>query len=321
MRGITRAARTAAAVCTLVLLAGGCVGTKVSDVTPEHAGDCQVTLAINDWVGYKADAAVITYLAKHKLGCLVQHKTLNEQVAWQGFATGEIDAILENWGHEDLKKLYIKGQHVAREAGWTGNIGQIGWYIPPWMVKKYPGITNWKNLNKYAHLFRTSESGGKGQLLDGDPAFVTNDAALVQNLHLKYKVVYAGSEPALIQAFRKAQHDKKPLIGYFYKPHWFFSEVPLVHVKLPPYKPGCDANPQKIACDYPRLKLDKIVSTKFAQENNPAYKLIKNFKWSNADQNSVAKSIAVDHLSPQAAAKRWLDAHPKKWHKWMPPES
>ena len=65
------------------------------------------------------------------------------------------------------------------------------------MVKKYPDITNWKNLNKYASLFKTSESGGQGQLLDGDPGFVTNDEALVKNLKLKYKVVFAGSEAAL----------------------------------------------------------------------------------------------------------------------------
>jgi glycine betaine/proline transport system ATP-binding protein len=40
-------------------------------------------------------------------------------------------------------------------------------------------ITDYKNLNKYAGLFKTSESKGKGQLLDGDPSYVTNDEALV----------------------------------------------------------------------------------------------------------------------------------------------
>ena len=86
------------------------------------------------------------------------------------------------------------------DAGLTGNDGVIGWYVPPWMAEKYPDITDWKNLNKYADLFKTSESGDLGQLLDGDPSFVTNDEALVKNLDLNFKVVYAGSEAALIQA-------------------------------------------------------------------------------------------------------------------------
>ena len=108
---------------------------------------------------------------------------------------------LENWGHEDLKKKYIDEQKVAVEVGPTGNKGVIGWYVPPWLAaEQYPELKDWKNLNQYAALFKTSESGGKGQLLDGDPSFVTNDEALVKNLKLDYKVVYAGSETALIQA-------------------------------------------------------------------------------------------------------------------------
>ena len=91
-------------------------------------------------------------------------------------------------------------------------------------------------------MFKTSESGGKGQLLDGDPSFVTNDEALVKNLKLNYKVVYGGSETALIQAFRQAEQKKTPVIGYFYSPQWLLSEIKLEKVNLPPYKAGCDAD-------------------------------------------------------------------------------
>ncbi|HEX6446707.1 MAG TPA: ABC transporter substrate-binding protein [Streptosporangiales bacterium] len=277
-----------------------------------------MNLAVNPWVGYEADAAVVAYLAEKKLGCSVQKKDLKEQVSWQGFASDQVDVILENWGHEDLAKKYIDQQKVAIDGGPTGNKGVIGWYVPPWMVKKYPDVTNWKNLNKYASVFRTSESGSKGQLLDGDPSYVTNDAALVKNLHLDFKVVYAGSEAALIQSFRQAEKNKKPLIGYFYEPQWFFTEVKLVHVTLPPYKKGCDANPQKIACDYPPYDLNKVIRKKFADQNSKAYQLVKNFHWTNDDQNEVAKYIAVDKMSDDAAAKKWVDAHPDIWQKWMP---
>ena len=81
------------------------------------------------------------------------------------------------------------------------------------MAEKYPDITDWKNLNKYADLFKTSESGGKGQLLDGDPSYVTNDEALVKNLNLNYKVVVGGSEAALIQSFRIGGEEQDPAAG------------------------------------------------------------------------------------------------------------
>lgn len=282
-------------------------------------GSCSgpINLAMNDWVGYTADAAVVTYVAEKDLGCKVNQKALKEEIAWQGFSSGQIDVILENWGHPDLVKKYIDTQKVAVDGGPTGNLGQIGWYVPPWMAKEFPDITDWNNLNKYADKFKTSESGGKGQLLDGDPSFVTNDEALVKNLNLNYKVVYAGSEAALIQAFKTAEQNKTPLIGYFYSPQWFLLEVPLVKIALPKYTAGCDAVAAKIACDYPDYRLNKILSAKFADSGSSGAALVKNFNWTNKDQNVVAEYITADNMKPAEAAKKWVDANQAKVNAWL----
>jgi glycine betaine/proline transport system substrate-binding protein len=294
---------------------GGAASAGASEGTTAECGE--FNLAINPWVGYEANAAVIAYVAETELGCEVTKKDLKEEVAWQGFGTGEVDAIVENWGHEDLKQKYIEEQGTAVEAGPTGNVGIIGWYVPPWMAEEYPDITDWENLNKYADMFKTSESGDQGQLLDGDPSFVTNDEALVKNLDLNYKVVYAGSEPALIQAFRQAEANRTPVIGYFYEPQWFLSEVPLVKVNLPPYEEGCDADPEQVDCDYPEYELDKIVSSEFAESGSPAFTLVENFQWTNEDQNLVASYIAEDKMSPEEAAEKWVEENPDKVEEWL----
>jgi glycine betaine/proline transport system substrate-binding protein len=311
--------RSAGVLTALALALTACGGAKVGADKPAANGkDCGTfNLAVSPWVGYEASAAVVAYVATKNLGCKVVKKNLKEEISWQGFGTGEVDAVLENWGHEDLKKKYITDQKVAVEAGPDGNKGVIGWYLPPWLAAAHPELTDWKNLNKYAATFKTSESGGKGQLLDGDPSFVTNDEALVKNLKLDYKVVYAGSETALIQAFRDAEKNKKPVIGYFYEPQWFFNEMKLVKVNLPPYTAGCDAVAEKIACDYPAYDLDKIVSKKFADAGGPAYELVKKFSWTNDDQNQVAKYIAEDKLSPDAAAEKWVTANQSKVDAWL----
>jgi glycine betaine/proline transport system substrate-binding protein len=299
----------------MVLSACGSSNIKSTNTAGGNCGTFNI--AVNPWVGYEADAYVVGYVAQHKLGCTVAYKNLKEEVSWQGFGTGVVDVVLENWGHQDLVNKYIKGDHTAQVAGQTGNIGTIGWYIPPWLAKAHPDLKNWHNLNKYSSQFATSESGGKGQFLDGDPSYVTNDEALIKNLNLNFKVVYAGSEAALIQAYRKAEANHTWAIGYFYSPQWFLAEVPMVHIALPKYTPGCDSNPAKVACDYPKYHLDKIVSTKFAQSGSSAYKLVKAFHWTNADQNTVAKYIAQDHMAPAAAAKKWVDANPSKVNAWL----
>jgi glycine betaine/proline transport system substrate-binding protein len=304
----------------LSLTVAGC-GSSIKDSSAGGAsggkscGDLRI--AVNPWTGYVANAHVIGYLAKTKLGCNVTYPDVKEEVGWQGMASGSIDTIVENWGHPDLVKKYIDQQKSVEDAGPTGGKGIIGWYVPPWMATKYPDITSWKNLNKYASLFKTSESGGKGQLLDGDPSYVTNDEALVKNLKLNYKVVVGGSEAGLIQSFKTAEKNKTPLLAYFYEPQWFFSEMKLVHVDLPAYTDGCDADAAKVNCDYPPYVLNKLIAKKFADSGSPAVDLVKKFSWTNDDQNLVAKYIASDGMSPDAAAQKWVDANPDKVKAWL----
>jgi glycine betaine/proline transport system substrate-binding protein len=306
----------AVAVASLGL--ASCGGGGIEDTKTSGKGDCgDLRIAVNPWTGYVSNAHVVGYVAKTKLGCNVTYPDVKEEVAWQGMSSGSIDTVVENWGHPDLVKKYIDGQKTVVDAGPTTGKGIIGWYVPPWMAKKYPDITDWKNLNKYADMFKTSESGNKGQLLDGDPSYVTNDEALVKNLKLNYKVVVGGSEAGLIQSFRSAEKNKKPLLAYFYEPQWFFSEMKLVHINLPKYTDGCDADAAKVACDYPPYELNKLISTKFEDSKSPAVDLIKNFKLSNDDQNVVSTYIAEKEMKPDDAAKKWVDANPDKVDAWL----
>jgi glycine betaine/proline transport system substrate-binding protein len=312
------------AAATIALSAcgsGGSIGEETKKNEANSAGgDCgEFNIAVNPWVGYEADAYVVGQLAEKKLGCKVNYKELKEDVSWQGFGTGDVDVVLEDWGHPDLEKKFFKGSGdgSAEDLGPTGNVGIIHWYVPPWLAKAHPDILDYKNLNKYADQFKTSESGDKGQFLGADPSYVQFDEAIVSNLKLNFKVVFSGSEAASIAAFEKAEKNKEWLIGYFYEPQWLFAEYPLKAVKLPPYTEGCQDDPAKVACDYPETTLKKVASTKWVEEGSPAVDLVKNFKWTNDDQNIVAKYIAKDKMSSEAAAQKWIDANPDKVDAWL----
>lgn len=281
-----------------------------------------VNIADNAWIGYEADVAVVAYLLKNELGCTVNIKSISEQVSWQGFPTGDVDVILENWGHEDLAAKYITTDKVAQDAGPTGNEGVIGWFVPKFFADANPDILTAKTdptvLNKYATQFKTSESGDKGQILDGDPSFVTNDQGMITGFGLNFKVVYSGSEAASNKAIQSAIDQKKPILAYYYTPNWFSSKVDLVHIEFPAWTQGCDSDPNNIKCDYPPYHLNKVVSTKFATSGSPAYTVIKNFTWTNEDQDLVAAYITDQSMSDADAAKKWLDANTAKWQAWLP---
>ncbi len=328
-RGLRRSRLVALATVVGLGLAG-CGGGNIEDTTSSAGGeDCgDLRIAINPWTGYVANAHVIGQVAEKELGCNVSYPEVKEEVGWQGMADGSIDTIVENWGHADLVKKYIDEQGTVQDAGLTGGKGLIGWFVPQWMAEEYPDITNWENLNKYADMFKTSESGGKGQLLDGDPSYVTNDEALVKNLDLDYQVVVGGSEAALLTSFRSAEENKTPLLAYFYTPQWYAEvdgqstpgvkdPVQIAHVKLPEYTEGCDADPAEVDCDYPPYDLNKLISTKFADSGSPAVDLVKNFEWTNDDQNLVASWIGQDGMSPDDAAAKWIEDNPDKVDAWL----
>lgn len=315
-----------AAVCaTLVLSAcGGDIAEteeeNVRQAESQGGGECgELNLAVHPWVGYEADAYVVGHIAEEQLGCAVEYKDLREEVTWPEFGTGAVDVIIEDWGHPDLEKQYFaeQGDGTAMDLGPTGNQGIIGWYVVPWMAEEYPDITNWENLNEYADLFETSESDGQGQFLGSDPSYVQFDEAIVENLDLNFTVVFSGSENASISAFRKAEENREPLIGYFYEPQWFLSEVPLVKVELPEYTEGCQDAAGEVACDYPVTELKKIVSTEWVEEDSAAVGLVENFSWTNEDQNVVAGYIAVDGMSQEDAAAQWVEDNPDMVEEWL----
>lgn len=321
-----RTTRLAAAAACTTLVLGACGGGSIEDKTAENedlaagAGDCgELNMAVNPWVGFEADAYVVGHIAEQQLGCKVTYKNLKEDVAWQGFGTGEVDVVIEDWGHPDLEGKFFEGSGdgSAMDFGPTGNIGIIGWYVPPWLAEEHPDILEWENLNKYASEFATSESGGAGQFLGADPSYVQFDEAIVSNLDLDFKVVFSGSEAASITAFQQAEKNKEFLIGYFYEPQWLFAEVPLAKVALPPYEDGCQDDPATVACDYPETELKKIVSTEWVEEDSAAVGLVENFQWTNEDQNLVAKYISDDGMSAEDAAAKWVEDNQDKVDAWL----
>ncbi|MFC6151859.1 MULTISPECIES: ABC transporter substrate-binding protein [Mumia] len=322
--GRKQGSRLAAAACAMVVLAG-CGGSSIDDQTKENeskagGGDCgEVNMAINPWVGYEASAYVVGAVAESELGCTMNYKELKEDVSWQGFGTGEVDVVIEDWGHPDLEKKFFAeaGDGSAEDFGPNGNVGIIGWFVPPWLAEEHPDILEYENLNKYAKEFSTSESGGKGQFLGADPSYVQFDEAIVSNLGLDFKVVFSGSEAASITAFQQAEKNKEFLIGYFYEPQWLFADVDLQRVNLPEYTDGCQDDPAKVDCDYPETELKKIVSTSWVDEGGPAVDLVKNFTWTNDDQNLVAKYISEDGMKPADAAKKWVDENQDKVDAWL----
>ncbi len=315
----------AAAGIAAVFTATGCGAadmTKQSSPYANVGGAKSVTLSVQSWVGAQSNVAVAQYLLEHELGYRVDTVQVDEIPAWDALSQGRVDAILEDWGHPEQEQRYVKDKKLIVPGGGLGVTGHIGWWVPKYFADKHPDVLNWKNLNKYAKTFKTAESGGKGQLLDGSPSYVTNDKALVKNLKLNYQIVFSGSEAAQITQIKQFAKGKKPFLTYWYEPQWLFNQVPMVEVKLPKYTDTCanegTKDPESVDCAYPTTPLQKYLNADFAKQGGKASAFLKKFHWTKQDQNEVSELIASKGMSAQDAAKKWVEAHPDVWKKWLP---
>jgi glycine betaine/proline transport system substrate-binding protein len=94
----------------------------------------------------------------------------------------------------------------------------------------------------------------------------------------------------------------------------------LYRVQLPKRFPKCvddEKLPGNHACEYPSYGLDKLISGKFARSGSPALRVIRNFKWSSADQNFVANLIAGKKMAKDRAAEQWVKKNAAKVNAWL----
>jgi len=307
------AAASLVAVSALVLSA--CSST-VGDAA-KSSGDCgSWTIAMHAWGGYTASANVVSEVAKSQ-GCTITQTALDEgPTTYDAMEAGTVDVIIEDWGGGRWKDWVDRG--AIKEVGPNGNVGLIGMYVAPWMAEKYPDITDSKNLNKYASLFKTSDSGGKGAWYEGPPGYTTIGEKMVAANKLNFKVIFTGSEAALIDIFTKAEANKTPAIAYAWQPWTLFAKIPNMekgHVHFPA-NDWTDPAKASGLTDYPESPLQKLATTKLMDSGSVFAKIVQNFNWTNDDQNSVALDIESG-MDPAAAAKKWIDANPDKVKAWL----
>jgi glycine betaine/proline transport system substrate-binding protein len=283
-----------------------------------------ISIAVNPWTGSAVNANIAKALLEQQLGYTVELVEIDEFAQFPALSAGELDATLEVWpsGHAEDYATYIEGDGSVADGGELGVIGKIGWYVPTYLVEDHPELATWEGLNDNADLFATAETGDRGQMLDGDPSFVSYDAEIVENLGLDFEVVVAGSEAALLSELDSAYQNEDPLLFYWYTPHWGNQQYDLTEVALPEVTEECtQAASTKTgdgyACDYPPDVLYKAFNAGLAEKAPAAFGFLSTMSYDNSSQEAVAFSIDVDGEDPEAAAQAWLDANQSVWQPWV----
>jgi glycine betaine/proline transport system substrate-binding protein len=326
------------AVVTLVLAAcsdvqedggGGTGGGGGGTTTAAQCGSETITIAVNPWVGAEANANVAKVIMENEMGCTVELQEIGETGQFPAMADGDVDATLEVWpsGHLKDRKDYIEKAGTVVDGGELGIIGNIGWFVPSYVVEQNPEFATWEGFKDNADAFATAETGDKGRFLGADTTYSIFDEAIIESLGLDLQVVYSGSEAASLAALDKAYNAQEPILMYWWTPQWANPKYDLVEVELPAYDEQCEAiaaeDPDAAVgydCDYAEDVLYKAFSAGFQEKDAAAFEFLSNFQWTEEDQNSVALEIQ-EGTDPEEAAQTWIDANQDIVQGWLPTAS
>lgn len=328
-----------AVLLVLMVACGGQPASQPEEAAPEQAAEQEsaapaeessggekitIKLAENPWSGSQVNVAVAKILIEEQLGYPVEIVTIDENAQWPALAGNDLQASLEVWpsGHAENVAQYIDNQGVVENLGLLGPVGEIGWFMPTYLLDEHPELATWEGFANpdNAQLFATAETGDKGQFLAGDPSWVQYDADIIQNLGLDLEVVTAGSEEAILAALDSASSRNEPLLFYFWTPHSVHAQYDLTQVELPAYSDDCYAKAEEggVDCAYPSDELFKIVSADLKTEAPDVYEFLKNFNYSTQDQITMIAAVELDGKSPEEAATAWIAENEDVWQAWLP---
>ena len=297
--------------------------------TSAEKGDLDtIRLAVNPWNGSAVNVAVAKQLLENELGYTVETVDIDEEAQWAAINTGDLHASLEMWpsGHAHNVADFIDNPDGnVVNVGLLGPVGKIGWFIPTFVIERYPALATWEGFldPELAGMFATAETDDLGQFLGGDPSWFQYDDDIIANLGLHLEVVWAGSEDAILAAVDASVRQDEPVLVSLWTPHSAIKAYDLSEVKLPAYSDECyaTADADGVDCDYPADDLFKIAWAGLEEAAPAAWSLLSNMSYTTADQISMLAAVESEGKSIDEAAAEWIAGNEATWRPWLSGET
>jgi glycine betaine/proline transport system substrate-binding protein len=316
-----------AGLAALALFAGACGGDDTSDAGGGGTGgDCAelsgepINIVRNTWTASAVEAEIMKQLIEGQLCTPATIVDINENAMFAGLADGSLDLVTEVWpsGVVAEEQALIDDGSIVN-AGALGAVGQIGWFVPDYVVADNPSLATWEGLKdpELAKQFATAETGDLGRFLGTDPSYSQVDEPIIANLELPFKVIFSGSESATVAEIDSAVAAKEPIIMYWWTPTAAVGKYNLVEVKLPEYTDGCQADIATTACAYPADPLQKMASAKLQTKNPAVYAMFTKVQISNEMQLALLPAVEIDGQPAADVAATWIADNEAIWSAWV----
>lgn len=279
--------------------------------------------AVVDWTGGAVMCEIVHQIVENEMDYKVKRIVMPSGPGRdEAIRSGDLDYGCELWpSYSTSNTEYVKefgGDGSIVKFGDSGVVGVSSYYVPRYLVEgddaPAPELNSWENMNQYAELFKTLETGDKGRLL-GCPtaAWQCEDNKRMEMLGLNYEAVELGSEAAHWAEMQAAYKRKEAFIAYAWEPHWIHAALDLVKVTLPEH-----SDEKWPATGWATDVTYNYGNPEFAKNHPKVAELISNFRLTNEMQAPMILAVDVDGKEMEDVVSEWLDANEDTWKAWLP---
>jgi len=326
--------------CVLLLLACLCALAAPQVRAQSTGGDCNggqaVRFADQNWESAAFTTHVFVRILGDAFGCKTEIVPGTPAAAEAALAQNDLQIIAEIWsGRSAIIEDAIKAGQVKVVGDTLAGGAEQGWYVPEFVVKGdtergikplAPELKSWKDLPRYAELFRDPEQPDKGRFLNCPTGWVcegTNSRLLsLYGLDEHYTNFRAGTGAALDAAISSAHERGVPLLFYYWSPAGLMAKYRLHRIELPPFDQACwdvivSGEGEPCPTDFLKARLAVAVSTPFAESNPEITAFLERVSFEPDQLNRAILQMTEERVPGEVMAERFLKENPETWGSWL----
>ena len=302
-----------------------------------QASECgHVTIADMNWSSASLIANIDGFILEHGFGCeaeLVPGDTMPTTTSM--IEKGQPDIAPELWANavKEIIDVAIKENRLAYAGESLPEGGEEGFWVPAYLVKKYPELKTIEGVKKHPELFKHPEDPSVGALY-GCPAgwnCQISTANLFKALEMDkagFEIVDPGSSAGLSGSIAKAYERGEGWFGYYWAPTAILGKYEMVKVDFGTgvdeqhfldctTLDGCE-NPKVTM--YPKAQVSTIVTAAFAPTHPEIMTYLDKRGFKNSEMNKLLAWMEDEQATAEEAMYYFLENYPSTWKAWLPAE-
>lgn len=254
----------------------------------------EIKLAYVAWDSEIASTYVVKEVLEQRLQYNVTMLQVDAGPMFAGLADGSADAIVSAW---------LPGTHASYLNEYGERIEDLGANLVDakvgLVVPTYMNITTIEQLHDVAEELDYTITG-----IEPGAGIMEATNAAIEEYGLTDWTLLESSSAAMTQQLVNAYKAQQPIVVTGWTPHWKFAEMDLIYLEDSKGTYG-DAE-----------EIHTMVRQNLSEDDPTAYAFLEKFNWSQDDIAAVMTSIQQG-LSPEDAAKQWVEQNADKVDAWV----